>query len=129
MILRHTETYRAARDNGSALGAESLLRRARAPYTLKAIAKTERAALRRGDIPRFVASTESSFKALIARVRRLRPARFEQQAELLSTALALWQLGSALAPGVQQRHERDVEERGPRKEKHDEAAHARPVFL
>ena len=129
VILRHTETYRAARDSGSALGPESLLRRARAPYTVQAIAKTERAALRRGDIPRFVASTESSVKALMARVRRLRPARCEEQAGLLSTGLALWQLGSAMAPGVQQRHERDVEERGPREQKHDETAHARAIFL
>ena len=129
VILRHTETYRAARDNGSALGPESLLRRVRAPYTLKAIAKVERAALRRGDIPRFVDSTESSFKALIARARRLEPAMFEEQSQLLSTALALWQLGSALAAGVQQRHENDVEERRPHEEKHDEAAHARSILL
>jgi class II lanthipeptide synthase len=138
VMLRHTETYRAAGKDGRAPGPESLLRPVRAPYALKAIAKTERAALRRGDIPRFVASTDrcewtarptSSFKALMARARRLEPARFEEQARLLRTALALWSLGGALSPVVQQQHEDEVKDRGPRKQKQHEAAHARRVFL
>jgi class II lanthipeptide synthase len=163
VILRHSETYRTALDGRSALGLESLLRPEREPRVLEAIAEAEHGALLGGDIPRFVAATDkcdwtphstmtvrgcfttSSYDALMARTRRLDPAMFEEQARLLSTALALWSLGGAIAeadsggghrsgledvaPGVQQRHEAEVEERGPRKEKHDEAAHARSVFL
>lgn len=145
VMLRHTETYRAARENGSAPDPESLLRPVRAPDTLKAIARTERAALRRGDIPRFIASTDrcdwtpqraSSFKALIARARRLEPARFEEQARLLRTALALWSLGrllaedgSGAAPLVQQHHEDEIEDRGANEEKQHESTHTRGVRL
>lgn len=154
VMLRHTETYRATLHGRSALGPESLLRPVREPELLAAIAATEQAAIRRGDIPRFTATTDrcdwtprrtSSFAALIARVARLEPALFEQQARLLATALALWSLGGALAaaesggghrsgpegaaPGVQQRQEDEVEQRGPRKEKQDEATHARSALL
>lgn len=116
VMLRHTETYRAAMEDGSALAA---------------MAETERAALRRGDIPRFVASTESSFNALIARTRQLEPGRYEEQARLLRTAIALWHLGGVLASAgpraaaVQQHHEDDIEEGGADEEKQDEPAQAR----
>jgi lantibiotic modifying enzyme len=163
VMLRHSETYRAALDAPGALGPDSLLRPVREPRLLEAIAAAEHGALLGGDIPRFVAATDSSdwtphptltvrgcftsssYEALMARARRLEPALFEEQARLLSTALALWSLGGAMAdadsggghrsgsegvaPGVQQRHEDEVEDRGPRKEKHDEAAHTRSVFL
>ena len=136
VMLRHTETYRAAREDGRVPGPESLLRPVRAQRVLEAIAKTERAALRRGDIPRFVASTDrsdwtpqgvSSFKALIARARRLDPARFEEQARLLRTALALWSLGGALL--LQQHQEDAVEDRGPDEEKQHKPAHVRSILL
>jgi class II lanthipeptide synthase len=154
VMLRHTETYRAALHGRSAIGPGSLLRPVREPALLEAIAATEGAALRRGDIPHFTATTDrcdwtprrtSSFAALIARVTRLEPALFEEQARLLTTALALWSLGGAMAaaasggrhrsgivggtPLVQQRHEDEIEDRGPHKQKHDEAAHARSVCL
>lgn len=112
VMLRHTETYRAAMQDGKAL---------------QAMTKTERVALGRGDIPRFVASTESSFKAMVARVKRLEPAYYEQQARLLGTALGLWSLGGALL--VQQHHEDGVEDGGPDEEKHHKPAHARSILL
>jgi len=163
VMLRHSEIYRAALDAPGALGSDSLLRPVREPRLLEAIASAEHEALGGGDIPRFVASTSSpdwtphptltvrgcfttsSYEALIARARRLEPAMFEEQARLLTTALALWALGGAMAaadsggghrsgpegvaPGVQQRQEDEVEERRPREEKQDEAAHARSVLL
>ena len=163
VMLRHSEIYRAALDAPAELGPDSLLRPVREPRLLEAIAAAEHAALRGGDIPRFVAATDSadwtphptltvrgcfttsSYAALMARARRLEPALFEEQARLLATALALWSLGGALAeaesggghrsgpegvaPRVQQRQEDEVEERGPRKEKQDEAAHARSALL
>lgn len=163
VMLRHTQTYRAALIAGGAVAPESLLRPVRAPRVLAAINRSERQALRGGDMPRFVASTSSrdwtphptltvrgcfttsSYGALIARARGLQPAQFEEQARLLTTALALWSLGGALAaadsgggdgsgpeggaPGVQQRQVDDVENRGPHEQKHDEAAHARLVRL
>ncbi|HTH65616.1 MAG TPA: DUF4135 domain-containing protein [Gemmatimonadales bacterium] len=162
VILRHTQTYRAALTAGGAVAPDSLLRPIQ-PRALAAIERSERQALRGGDIPRFVASTTSgdwtphptlrvrgcfttsSYAALIARTRRLQPALFEEQARLLTTALALWSLGGALAaadsggghgsgpeggaPGVQQRQVNDVENRGPHEQEHDEAAHARLVGL
>lgn len=115
VILRHTQTYRAALEGRRVLGPASMLRAVQGPRVLGAIAATERAALQRGDIPRFVASTEScdwtphpaltargcfttsSYEALIVRTRNLEPAMFEEQARLLSTALALWRLGGAMA--------------------------------
>lgn len=154
VILRHTLTYRAARDGRSSPGPESLLRPVREPRTLEAIAAAERRALERGDIPRFVASTgdgdwsphpgctvrgcfpASPHAALLARVDGLRPGLFEAQGRLLSTALALWSLGGdhdaaadGPAPAVEQRHEGEIEHRGAREEKHDEPAHARPIQL
>jgi lantibiotic modifying enzyme len=163
VMLRHSEIYRAALDTPDALGPDSLLRPVREPRLLEAIAAAEHEALGGGDIPRFVAATDSadwmphptltvrgcfttsSYAALMARARRLEPALFEEQARLLTTALALWALGGAMAaaesgggqrsgpegvaPGVQQRQEDEVEQRGPRKEKQDEAAHARSAFL
>jgi lantibiotic modifying enzyme len=112
VMLRHTETYRAAMEDKSALGA---------------MTTAERAALRRGDIPRFVASTDASYEALIARVKRLEPAYYEEQARLLSTALALWSLGGALL--VQQRQENGVEDGGPDEEKQHKPAHVRSILL
>ena len=162
VILRHTETYRAARDGG-ALERESLLRPVGDPRVLAAIGWTEDAALARGDIPRFVAATDRGewtphptltiegcfavrgYDALIARARRLAPADYEEQAQLLRTALALWDLGGGLAengsggsgraapqgptPIVQQHHEDDIEQRGSRKQEEDKATHRRGVFL
>jgi class II lanthipeptide synthase len=163
VMLRHTETYRVARDSGSTPGPESLLRPVREPYVLAAIAEIERARLLHGDIPRFIASTgspdwtphptltvpgcftASSYAALIARTEQIESAVFEEQARLLSTALALWALGGAMAaadsgggrrsgveraaPPVQQHHEDEVEERGAPEEKQDEPAHARGTLL
>ena len=112
VMLRHTETYRAAMEDESALGA---------------MTAAERAALRRGDIPRFVASTDASHEALIARVNRLEPARYEEQARLLRTALALWSLGGALL--VQQHHEDEVENGGTHEKKQDKRAQAGSILL
>lgn len=127
VMLRHTETYRAARHRG--LDAASLLRPVRDPRVRAAIAAAERAALVRGDIPRFVARTDSGVAALIARARTLTVEYFAEQARLLRTALALWDLGGELATSVQQQHEADVEQGGPREEKRDKPAHARAVSL
>jgi lantibiotic modifying enzyme len=163
VMLRHTETYRAALDGRSDLGPDSLLRPVREPRVLEALAETERAALRAGDIPRFVASSSSrdwmphpavavrrcfassSGDALIARAKQRAPAVWEEQARLLSTALALWTLGGALAgadsgggqgsgpdglaPGMQQHHEEQIEDRGPHEQEHHETTHARSIFL
>lgn len=112
VMRRHTETYRAAMADGSALAAMS---------------EAERAALGRGDIPRLVASTDASYEALIARVKRLEPAYYEEQAGLLRTALALWSLGGALL--MQQHQENGVEDGGPDEEKHHKPAHARSILL
>ena len=111
-MLRHTETYRAAMEDESAL---------------RAMNAAERAALGRGDIPRFVASTDASYEALIARVKRLEPAYYEEQARLLSTALALWSLGGTLL--MQQRQENGVEDGGPDEEKQHKPAHVRSILL
>jgi hypothetical protein len=112
VMRRHTETYRAAMEDESAVGA---------------MTAAERAALGRGDIPRFVASTDSSVDALISRTRRLEFARFEEQARLLRDALALWSLGGALL--VQQHHEEEIEHRGADEQKQHEPAHARRARL
>ncbi|HJQ64975.1 MAG TPA: DUF4135 domain-containing protein [Gemmatimonadales bacterium] len=112
VMLRHTETYRAAMEDESALGR---------------MTAAERAALRRGDIPRFVASTDASYEALIARVNRLDPARYEEQARLLRTALVLWGLGGALL--VQQHHEDEVKNGGTHEKKQDKRAHAGSILL
>lgn len=114
VMRRHTETYRVAMED---------------PGARKTMSAAERAALDRGDIPRFVNSTESSCSALIARVRQLEPARFEEQAQLLRTALALWRLGGELAPVVQQHQKDEVEQRGPREQKQHEPAHRRRIRL
>jgi lantibiotic modifying enzyme len=163
VILRHSQTYRASLQDRRALGPASMLRAVRGSRVRGAIAKTEHAALERGDIPRFVASTDScdwmphpalmvrgcfrttSYEALIGRTRELKPGMFEEQARLLSTALALWHLGGAIAdagsggghrsglqgmaPGVQQQHEEEVEERSAHKQEHHEPAHVRSTFL
>lgn len=112
VMLRHTETYRAAMGDSDAR---------------EAMTEIERAALDRGDIPRFVASTESSFKALIARVKRLELAHYEAQARLLRTALALWSLGGALL--MQQHQENGVEDGGPDEEEQHKPAHVRSILL
>ncbi|HEY6061646.1 MAG TPA: DUF4135 domain-containing protein [Gemmatimonadales bacterium] len=112
VMRRHTEIYRAAMEDRDAL---------------EAMTEPERAALGRGDIPRFVASTESSYKALIARIRRLGPSYYQEQAGLLRTALALWSLGGALL--MQQHQENGVEDGGPDKEKHHKPAHVRSILL
>lgn len=83
VMRRHTETYRAAMDD---------------PAALKTLSAAERAALGRGDIPRFVDSTDASCDALIALVQQLEPAYFKEQAQLLGTALAVWRLGKESMP-------------------------------
>lgn len=83
VMRRHTEIYRAAMAD---------------PAALKTMSAAERQALSRGDIPRFVDSTEASCTALLARVRQLEPAIFEEQARLLQTALAVWRLGTESIP-------------------------------
>src|SRR5262249_462080 len=116
VILRHSLNYRVALAGLERKPGGPLLCPVEDETLLKPITSTEDQALRRGDIPRFMAVTDSaawnldagltipkcfarpSYKALLARIRGLEAVVVEEQLRLLAAALDFWNLRDLMIP-------------------------------